>query len=464
MSSHIQDVGNIINNVLTGDKNQLFLHEGNYNQFSFLSGEDKVSGESKNNFLSNLKHRQNFARQRNIDFLHVIFPCKPLVLRHACPEPYRSNIRSLFLHSYSHLFSCRDYEAEHVLYPLAALIHEQTDQDCYWSNDTHINAVGQLCIYREIAKSIKGMSRDFPLFRIQEQLRQGDLGLMLGKQNPMPSLCFPWLGETLQFSNTNELPGNTGDVVITHNPLSKSERRLVLFGDSFIKTILHLFAQDFRTVLYIRGPYFQPDMINLFEPDVLITSETERYLAGVDSDNNGSSLLFSSIQSSTKYQPTKAFEEAFSAQLSHRSHPRITAQWEADQERQHRFHIEGIGDALHNCELKQLAPAQEGFEAIGPVPVIYIHKLSTEPHGELVVSMHSNVNSRLKITVLRNCTEMASPLEIHEHEVTQGIQQMHFKIDHTQAIDGLLFQPLHHVGTFQLLKFSWQSSAIDETD
>ena len=454
---------NIINNVLTGENSQLFLHEGSYNQFSFLSGEKIVTKESKENFLSNLKQRKTFAHQQNIDFLHVIFPCKPLVLRHHCPEPYRSNIRSLFLHSYSQLFPGKNYEAEHVLYPLAALIHEQTYQDCYWKDDTHINAAGQLCVYREIGKHIEGMSNSFPYLRIHEQLRQGDLGLMLGEQEPTPSLCYPWLGETLHFSNTKELIGNTGDIVITHNPLSKNNRRLALFGDSFIKTILHLFAQDFRTVLYIRGPYFQPDIIEMFKPDVLITSETERYLAGVDSDSNGSSLLFSSIQSTYKYHPTEDFKKAFSAQLSQRSHPRITAQWEADQKRKHTFHIKSFGDALHNCDLIQLEPAEEGFEAIGQVPVIYIYKLSTEPHGDLVISMESSIKSNLKITVLRKCAKMAAPLEVHEHKVIQGVQQIFFKIDHTQTIDGLLMQPLHNIGTFKLLKFSWQSSAADET-
>ncbi len=464
MPSEVQNIGDVIKNVLIGTGNQLFLYEGNYNQFSFLSGKELVSKESKINFISNLNQRKNYALQRDIDFLHVIFPCKPLVLRHNCPEPYRSNIRSLFLHSYSPLFPTRDYEKEQILYPLAALINEQTVQDCYWSNDTHISAAGQLCIYREIGRFIRGISSNFPLFRIHKQLRQGDLGMMLGETEPLSSLCFPWIGETLQFSNTKELPGNTGDVVITHNPLSKSDRRLVLFGDSFIKTILHLFAQDFRTILYIRGPYFQPDMIDLFEPDVLITSETERYLAGVDSDNNGSSLLFSSIRPSTDYKPTEDFKEAFSAQLSHRSHPQITEQWEADQERQHSYHIEGIGDALHNCELKQLAPAEEDFEAVGPVPVMYIHTLKTEPQAELFISMHSSVNSYLKITVLRVCNEMTSPLEIHEHQVNIGIQHIRFKIDHNQPISGLLFQPLHHIGKFKLINISWQSSAIDESD
>ena len=464
MPSEAQNIGSVVNNVLIGSDKQLYLHEGNYNQFSFLSGKEVVSVESKRNFLSNLSQRKNFAHQRNIDYLHVIFPCKPLVLRRNCPEPYRRNIRSLFLHAYSPLFPERDHEKEHILYPLAALMNEQTQRDCFWPNDTHINAVGQLCIYREIGKHIEGISSDFPLFRIHEQLRQGDLGLMLGDQEQLPSLCFPWLGETLQFSNTKELPGNSGDVVITHNPLSKSERRLVLFGDSFIKTILHLFAQDFRTVLYIRGPYFQPDIIDLFKPEVLITSETERYLAGVDSDRNGSSLLFSTLRWSTDYQPNEEFKDAYSAQLSRRSHPQITAQWEAEQVRQHSFHIEGIGDALHNCELKQLVPPEEGFEAIGPVPVMYIHKLTSDPHGELVINIHSGVNSKLKITALRNCGEMASDLEIHEHEVTQEFQCIRLKINHGQPIAGLLFQPLHHVGTFKLLKMSWQTSADNEID
>jgi len=456
--------GDVINNVLIGNNNQLFLHEGNYNQFSFLSGQEIVSNESKENFLANLNQRKTFAQQRKIDFLHVIFPCKPLVLRHNCPKPYRNTIRSLFLHSYSTLFQGRDYESEHIIYPLGALIHEQTYQDCYWSNDTHINAAGQLCIYQEIGKHIQGLSNNFPYFRVQEQLRQGDLGLMLGKHEPIPSLCFPWLGETLQFSNTRELTGNTGDVVFAYNPLSSNNRRLVLFGDSFIKTILHLFAQDFRTVLYIRGPYFQADMIEMFKPDVLITSETERYLAGVDSDNNGSSMLFSSIQSTDNYQPTEDFKNAFSAQLSRKSHPRITAQWESDQKQKHSFHIKCVGDALHNCDLIQLEPAEEGFEAIGPAPVIYIHKLSTKPHGSIIIRLDASINSKLKLTVLRKCTHMESALEVHEHEVNRGIQQIHFKIDNSQNIDGLLFQPLHHNGRFKLLEFKWQSSVIGETD
>ena len=448
--------GCVINNVLVGESNQLFLFEGNYNQFSYLSNQEFVSATSKANFLDNLRRRRRFAEERNLQYLHIIIPCKPLVVRSKTPEPYRQNIRSLFLHSYAPLFTNRDPLQEWTLYPLASLIREQTQRDCYWANDTHINAAGQLCIYREIGKHIPDLSTTFPLLRITEEPRQGDLGLMLGDSEPLPSLCFPWTGELLNYSNTQALPGNTGDIVITHNPLSSTQRRLVLFGDSFIKTMLHLFAHDFRTILYVRGPYFQPDMIELFDPDVLITSETERYLAGVDHDNNGPSLLFESFRERSDYKPSQDFQSALSAQLSYRSHPRITQHWEAEQTCLHSFSIIGIGKAIHNRDIQQCDESGRNFEAVGPVPVIHIHKLHHQPQGDLVIELDSEIESQLKLTVLRNSPDMSAPLEIHQHPVRSGLQQIILPIDHSQAIDGLLLQPLHHPGRFTLQEIQWQ--------
>ena len=448
--------GCVINNVLIGESNQLFLFEGNYNQFSYLSNQELVSASSKTNFLDNLRGRKHFTEKRNLQHLHIIIPCKPLVVRDKTPYPYRQNIRSLFLHTYAPLFSNRDPLRESIVYPLSSLIREQTQRDCYWGNDTHINAAGQLCIYREIGKYIPGLSTTFPLLRIAEELRQGDLGMMLGDSKPLPSLCFPWTGELLNYSNTKELPGNTGDIVITHNPLSRTQKRLVLFGDSFIKTMLHLFAQDFRTILFIRGPYFQPDMIELFAPDVLITSETERYLAGVDNDNNGPSLLFESFRERADYKPSQDFQSALSAQLSCRSHRRITQRWEAEQTRLHSLNILGIGAAIHNREIQQRDASGRNFEAVGPVPVIHIHTLNNQPQGQLVIELDSEIDSKLKLTVLRKCPEMSAPLEILQHSVRSGRQQIVLPINHNEPIEGLLLQPLHHPGRFTLQKIAWQ--------
>ena len=451
--------GCVSKNVLVGHQQQLFLFDGNYNQFAFLTGQEQVNESSKSNFLSNLRHRRAFADRLNIPYLHVVVPCKPLIVRQQCPDPYRTTIRSLFLHSYAPLFQGRDPIEERVLYPLAALIRTQVHQDCYWANDTHINAIGQLCLYREIGKNLTGLSDNFPLFRIAEQPRLGDLALMLGKTEPLPSLCFPWLGETLQYTNTHELPGNKGDVVIVFNPLSKTQRRLVLFGDSFIKTTLHLFAQDFGTILYIRGPYFQPDMIELFNPDALITSETERYLAGVDSDENGSSLLLSSVISRPDYQPSDAFTEALTAQLACRSHTRITQRWADAKTHEHSLILKDVGEAIHNRQLRRCHGEGCTLEAIGSVPMIHIHQLTCPPQGQLLIELDSDQASQLTLTVLRHCPSMSALSEVVEHPVQPGFNRILLNINHTIPFNGLLLQPLHQPGQLQLHCLSWTLDA-----
>ena len=85
--------GCVINNVLIGESNQLFLFEGNYNQFSYLSNPEIVSITSKNNFVENVRRRRCFADHHKIPYLHVVIPCKPLVVRNKAPEPYRHNDR-----------------------------------------------------------------------------------------------------------------------------------------------------------------------------------------------------------------------------------------------------------------------------------------------------------------------------------------------------------------------------------
>ena len=197
-------------------------------------------------------------------------------------------------------------------------------------------------------------------------------------------------------------------------------------------------------------------MIELFAPDVLITSETERYLAGVDHDNNGPSLLFESFREREDYKPRPDFQSALSAQLSYRSHPRITQDWETEQIRLHSFSIIGIGAAIHNRDIQQRDESGRNFEAIGPVPVIHIHTLSNQPQGQLVIELDSEIDSQLKLTVLRECPEMSSPLETHQHLVRSGNQQIIVAIDHSHPIEGLLLQPLQYPGRFTLQKLAWQ--------
>ena len=154
--------------------------------------------------------------------------------------------------------------------------------------------------------------------------------------------------------------------------------------------------------------------MELHKPDVLITSETERYLAGVDSDANGHSLLLRSVIPRPDYQPSDAFTEALAAQLACRSHPRITQRWAEDQTQNHSLLFHEVGAAIHNRELRQIKGEGCRLEAIGAVPVIHIHQLTRPPQGQLLIEFNSDQASQLTLTVLRDCPNMSAPLEVEE--------------------------------------------------
>lgn len=447
-------VGEVINNVLIGKNGNLFLHEGSYNQFSFLSGKQSATKNSQDNFATNLRNRRSFADKLGIPYLHVVVPCKPLVCKESLPHPYEHNLTSLFLRSYTPCLKNRNAIEERVLYPLAALIRSQLSEDTYWKNDTHINAAGQLCLYREISKHIPGFSHTFPEFRTVDSPRVGDLSMMMKSELPIQSRCFAWMGEVLDYSNTKALPGNTGDLAIRLNPLSRTERRLVILGDSFIKTILHLFSQDFRTVIYIRGPYFQSEMIERFKPDVLITSETERYLAGVDSDQNGKSLYPGIVQPSKGYLPSTSFKTALEAQLEYKDNPQITHEWEQLEINQHRFDSQGIGSGFHNQHLKKLGQVGQ-YESIGECPVIHISSLDNISGNILHLEIEAEVESRATLTVLSKDDTMSEPYESIEAPIHIGNQILELALQ-SREISGLLLRPLHRSGIFTLKKISWK--------
>ena len=58
MPCQLLQPGCVSNNVLIGHNGQLFLFEGHYNQFAYLTGAASVQPKSQANFLSNLRQRR----------------------------------------------------------------------------------------------------------------------------------------------------------------------------------------------------------------------------------------------------------------------------------------------------------------------------------------------------------------------------------------------------------------------
>jgi hypothetical protein len=109
------------------------------------------------------------------------------------------------------------------------------------------------------------------------------------------------------FSLKEALKSNTGDLAYHFNPYALHNRRVVLFGDSFMRSSLHIFSQIFSEVVYMRVPYILEDVVRVLEPDIVLTSNTERYLYNVPNCYKASPWFLNYISSA--YNSSSVSEE-----------------------------------------------------------------------------------------------------------------------------------------------------------
>lgn len=292
-------------NVLIGNDGWLYLYEGSHNQFSYLLKEKRPSQESIDNFSENIKARAEYCKKKGIDYLHVVFPSKPVVCKKYLPNEYK-NIESLFLANYSR---------GNVLYPEDAL----KEQDAFFKTDTHLNAKGSWLVLEKILCEL-GMEHENIKPNFVNFPKLGDLTLMLSDNQREDSWALAGTNEPTKVFKTNNcsaLQSNTGRIYIYRNPQAQTRKRLLVFGDSFFTLMLDHLSVYFSDVIFVRTSSFNQNFVDLCCPDVVISGNAERYLAKVDKDKVGSPL-FAKYLNPKFYDLTKqdkCFFPALNAQL-----------------------------------------------------------------------------------------------------------------------------------------------------
>lgn len=278
------EIGTVEKNVLVGCENNLFLFSGSQKSFSYSTGELSPEESSLVNFLENIKTRKKILDERETPFVHVIFPSKEVVLKDKTPWPYCETIQSLFLNNYQKIIPESIRSA--IVYPLLELSAVNLKNRVFRILDTHMTDIGSLTVVGIVLKKF-GIDVELNKCIEKEEVeRSGDLAVMLGAKHKTIETVFNTKIKFFTYDNRQYLPGNTNNVTIQHNPNSVLEKRVLIFGDSFIKCCLNYLSLVFRDVVYIRDPALQVDMLELLMPDFVITSTAERYLCHVNSDND----------------------------------------------------------------------------------------------------------------------------------------------------------------------------------
>lgn len=332
-SESVLPEGEIRAEVIAGKDGWLFLHGGAASQFAYLTGKEKVQAQQVRNMERNTLRRHARAQAVGARYLNVVMPSKPVCCAEKLPDSYAGKCRSLF-ETYFDQGMNRE-SRDMTLYPVEAMRGAEN----FKRIDTHPNDLGNLRAARVILDALGLELRGDP--EIADRPSAGDLAVMLGHRDMRsqePTLLNPLRG-LRDFDNICFLrPGtNTGHMRVLFNPADVSGRTLLVCGDSFIVGLLPLFAREFETVLYVRGPVFPYDMVDAFRPSHVLSASTERYISG-QIDDGGEASVLDRYRAADWARLSFGPSQALRALMARAARPDIYATWKRHARLRQLFH------------------------------------------------------------------------------------------------------------------------------
>ncbi|CAA6827577.1 MAG: Unknown protein [uncultured Sulfurovum sp.] len=436
------------NDVLLGKEEYLFLFQGMHRQFDYLLKRKIVLPINIKNFIFNIKRRSSHFEKNKIKYIHIVFPSKPLVKRKFLPKGY-ANIDSLYNMYYKE--NCTSYE-DNIFYALDLLISLENEYSTFLKYDTHISDRGYLAIAKYILDFFNIAYNKKLDSMFQKRLASNDLSKKILKGKG--------LEEVLKISNCNfytignrsHLTGNGDEVTIYYNANIKENKRLLIFGDSFLKDMLPIFSFHFKDIMYIRSQFIHYDIVKSFNPDMVISGNAERYLSNVKSEKNANNFLMTKY-GDNKYSPSKEYLDAFQAQLSSYYYPHIYKEWEEK--------IKDIYSNPLNLTIKRLSKdivldkKEKEFSLFSITGVdsrIIFNDICINKNKNYIFSIkfYSNVDSIFQLFYTTNESSEFSERNSIKKEVLEGMNTITISLQHIILGNRLRIDPLMNIGEVKI--------------
>jgi len=434
----------IKNNVLIGLDSNLFLFDGGQKSFAYSTGELKPNDEDVEIFFKNIESRKKILSSKNIPFLHILFPSKEVFLKEKVPEPWRSNIKGLY---FSH-FERNNFDGT-IIYPFDLLKNINKITPAYRTLDTHMCDAGAIAVAMHILNKFGEGYETSEFFANRLVDASGDLARMINSNETRVEECLINKFHLKYFDNRASLPGNTNNICILHNKDSLTKKRILIFGDSFIQQTLRFLSPVFRDVVYVRSATFQPDMVELMSPDIVISSTVERYLCQIESDENSKSMLFTHY-GKDNYSPPTSFSEAYKAQFSYRHHKSYYNQWIKKLiENEISFDILGIGHPNNHLKIIN----KSSFEAIDRDPQLLFPyaKLDPDKIYSLEATLESDVDSCFVIYYQVEGDEKFSESKSIRNVIKKGMNNFKLNFPELRLGNRIRIDPIACTGKFRII-------------
>ena len=250
---------------------QLFLAqmETAQRQFSHFVGERELDLKMQQIFRNNIFLNNEFCEKEGITYKHIVFPAKIPSFKELFAE-HGLNVKPMFR---------KAHELENVSYPITSL-NPEID---FYKTDTHNSDIGKLNLCNFILSELDAETISNKVLFEKKEFK-GDLAQKLDMESSLEDkfIGFEALNiESFSFGTAKALTGNMGRIIFNYNKGAKYKSRLLLFGDSFIQGLIPILNFYYEEIVYFRSPYVMQDVAKNLSPDIIITSNAERYLASV---------------------------------------------------------------------------------------------------------------------------------------------------------------------------------------
>jgi hypothetical protein len=305
--------GDVVDEVLVWPDGNLFLFSGAHRVFEFATGKAQPKAGSIQTFASNVEARRKYCSGRGVFFQHMVFPDKQTSLIPAYDgkpllslgRHYRERLGDAFV------FPEEDYRGQ---------------SDAFLRTDTHWSGRGQLLAMCAVLRAFGWPDEGLSALMAKEQERIvslghvcGDLGRKLEPKQGEVRLRYQG-GERVVVATNNLDAGNDGFMKLAFNR-DAEDRRLLIYGDSFAQIAVEPLAAVFRLVLFLRTRFFHPEFVEQMQPTHVLTTNVERYLAQVDSDEQRPAFFMMPLLKGRAVSGDVQFAKLCSAILSYGREP-----------------------------------------------------------------------------------------------------------------------------------------------
>lgn len=303
----------VVGDVLVGDDADLFLYGGAHRVFEHALGTLVPSASSFAAFRANVEGRRRYCEQRGVAYQHIVFPDKQTSLLMQYEGRELVSLGRLYTEKVGPIFS----------FPLAAF---RAKPRAFHLTDTHWNGVGQVRAACAVLRGFGWPEQELQLLaeRMESEIVStgrfyGDLGKKLEpkqgeerfRYNAPPSVVIA----------KNDLDaGNEGFIKLSYNAAAP-DRRLLIYGDSFAQIAIEPLSVVFRTILFLRTRFFHPELADQVCPTHIVTSNVERYLAHVASDDERPAFFLMPLLKGRSVASDAQFAKLCNAMLSYGREP-----------------------------------------------------------------------------------------------------------------------------------------------